>query len=210
MFFYFLYETTNIVNGKIYRGKHSTKNIDDGYLGSGLLLSRAIKKYGKQNFTRRIVQYFNSESELNEAEKQFITEDFVELTANYNLAIGGQGGAHVASFLKKGKTKQNDHGRFQQSIKIAGENNPSKRFDVKAKLSEASAGSNNAMFGIYGEKHHSAKLTDLERLTIIHEFESGKTRRELYDKYKNKVAAITIKKIIADREKIKKRLLNHS
>lgn len=46
----FVYVTVNKINGHYYKGKHSTDNIDDGYLGSGCILQRAIKKYGKHNF----------------------------------------------------------------------------------------------------------------------------------------------------------------
>ena len=49
------YITTNKVNGKQYVGMHSTDNVDDGYLGTGLLILKAINKYGKENFTREIL-----------------------------------------------------------------------------------------------------------------------------------------------------------
>ena len=41
---YLVYKTTNLVNGKIYIGKHETNDINDGYLGSGNLIRLAIKK----------------------------------------------------------------------------------------------------------------------------------------------------------------------
>ena len=44
MAYTFTYITTNIINGKQYVGKHTTNNISDGYLGSGIQLKRAIKK----------------------------------------------------------------------------------------------------------------------------------------------------------------------
>ena len=90
--FYFLYKITNIVNNKIYLGKHKTKNLDDGYFGSGKLLKRAISKYGRENFTLEILEQFNSEEELNQAEKELITEEFCQRKDNYNLCVGGKGG----------------------------------------------------------------------------------------------------------------------
>ena len=40
-----VYKITNNINNKIYIGAHSTENKFDTYFGSGILISRAIKKY---------------------------------------------------------------------------------------------------------------------------------------------------------------------
>lgn len=42
--YHFVYKTTNTINSKYYYGVHTTSDIDDGYLGSGVLLRRSIKK----------------------------------------------------------------------------------------------------------------------------------------------------------------------
>jgi hypothetical protein len=47
-----IYLTTNQINGKIYIGQTSINK--HGYIGSGKLLKKAIKKYGKNNFIRTI------------------------------------------------------------------------------------------------------------------------------------------------------------
>ena len=43
---YFIYLTTNLITNEKYIGKHHGE-LNDSYLGSGIILQRAIKKYGK-------------------------------------------------------------------------------------------------------------------------------------------------------------------
>jgi len=57
-----VYKTTNQITGKIYIGQHEQKTIEfDGYLGTGLYIKRAIKKYGKENFVRETIEICSSE-----------------------------------------------------------------------------------------------------------------------------------------------------
>lgn len=93
---YYLYKTTNNINGKFYIGVHATKNLDDGYLGSGVLLNRAIKKYGVEHFSKEILKFFESEKEMYEMEKEIVNQDLVENKDNYNITCGGHGGfSHI-------------------------------------------------------------------------------------------------------------------
>jgi hypothetical protein len=87
---YFTYKTTNLINNKTYIGIHHTEDIDDGYLGSGVALKKAIKKYGKENFTREILSHHDSFDELLEVEKELVNEEWVNNRNNYNLKTGGQ------------------------------------------------------------------------------------------------------------------------
>ena len=89
---HFLYKTTNLINNKIYYGKHSTKNINDGYLGSGLLLKKAILKYGKENFKREILCFTESKSHNAELEELLIDQTYLAQKHHYNLTRGGAGG----------------------------------------------------------------------------------------------------------------------
>lgn len=87
-----IYLTTNLINGKIYVGQHTTDNINDGYLGSGRRLLKAIKKYGKENFTRVVLHVCEGHEELNELERSIVNKKFVDRLDTYNVAIGGDGG----------------------------------------------------------------------------------------------------------------------
>lgn len=89
MKYYFMYKTTNNINGKFYVGVHSTLKLDDGYLGSGVKIQRAIKKYGKQNFSREILEFYSNEKEMLFAESIMVNEDFIERSDTYNVIVGG-------------------------------------------------------------------------------------------------------------------------
>lgn len=90
--YYFVYKTTNIINKKIYIGCHITENLNDGYLGSGKFLKRAIKKYGKENFKREILKFFDNEKDMYDFERNTVTEEFIKHKSNYNSCVGGNGG----------------------------------------------------------------------------------------------------------------------
>lgn len=95
--FFIVYKITNNVNKKYYIGKHQTKNINDGYMGSGKLIIRAIRKYGIENFTKEILHVFESEEEMNDKEKELV----VISEETYNLCEGGKGGFGYINLLRK-------------------------------------------------------------------------------------------------------------
>ena len=84
-----IYRTINIINNKFYIGK-DTKN-DPNYLGSGTLLKRAIKKYGRENFKKEILEYCHNKKHLNEREIFWINQTNAQING-YNIADGGHGG----------------------------------------------------------------------------------------------------------------------
>lgn len=90
--YYLVYKTTNLVNGKIYIGKHETDNLDDGYLGSGKILRKAIEKYGEQNFKREILFECSTREEMNAKEAELVNEEFLKRDDIYNIKLGGDGG----------------------------------------------------------------------------------------------------------------------
>ena len=87
--YYFLYITTNLVNGKYYKGQHSTDDLFDGYLGSGVLFRRALKKYGRKAFKRQIVLFLPDLDSLAAAEKMYITKQDIHSENCYNCIDGG-------------------------------------------------------------------------------------------------------------------------
>lgn len=90
--FNIVYFTENKINHKIYIGKHTTDKVDDGYIGSGKLLTLAIKKHGKENFKRKILEYCENEELLNEREQYWIKfYNSTNREIGYNITDGGEG-----------------------------------------------------------------------------------------------------------------------
>ena len=90
--YHYLYKTTNMINNKFYVGMHSTSNLEDEYLGSGLRLRRSIRKYGKENFVKEILMFFKDREELVAAEIEIVNSDLIKEELCMNLRIGGTGG----------------------------------------------------------------------------------------------------------------------
>ena len=84
-----VYRTTNTVNGKIYIGVHCTEDPFDSYLGSGKLISAAIKKYGRAAFVKEVLFDFDTSEEMGAKEAELVDRKFVVRKDTYNLVPGG-------------------------------------------------------------------------------------------------------------------------
>ena len=72
MTYHFIYKTTH-QNGKYYIGRHSTENLDDGYIGSGRWPS-SIKDRSK--VVREILEFANDIDTLKQREGEYLREHY--------------------------------------------------------------------------------------------------------------------------------------
>ena len=119
---HYVYEITNLVNGKKYIGKRSCKcNIeDDKYMGSGHKLKKAFEKYGKEKFSKKILVICNSSDEAYESENRLIEErTAVNRSDYYNVTSGGIGVGVGEGSPNYGKKLSEEH-RKKLSIALKG------------------------------------------------------------------------------------------
>lgn len=184
--FNYVYITTNLVNGKQYVGDHSTNNLNDSYLGGGRLFKLKMNEYGKENFKKEILEFFNSKEDAFNAQEKYIIQYNTLVPNGYNISPkGGHDVLGSVSELTKQKISKKQKGRklteehkqklkgpksneHKQSLKenhadISGEKNPmyGKKHskETKQKLSAKASlrtGSKNSFFG----KHHSKETID--------------------------------------------------
>lgn len=94
---HYVYKTTNLINGRYYIGKRSAYFLEDGYMGSGKRLRYEIDKYGRENFKKEILEFFDTSELALEREKQIVNEEILKDPLCLNLQIGGNGGGGYRS-----------------------------------------------------------------------------------------------------------------
>lgn len=85
-----VYKTTHLPTGRYYIGVHSTRTLDDGYLGSGLALKAAIKKDGRSAFKRDILGQFPTRQAASDCERASVDQSVVNDPMSFNLVRGGE------------------------------------------------------------------------------------------------------------------------
>lgn len=207
----FIYLTTNLINNKKYIGQHTKYNND--YFGSSYLLIQDIKKYGKENFKREILEYADSKEELDSLEKFYIRKyNAVQSDEYYNIHLGGSGGNTMAGWTEERRKEFKE----KMSKITSGKNNPNygkklpsyrrelirkKRLEYYKNISDedllkfketmrkVTKGEKN---GMYGKKH---KKSSLEKMSINSKNLTKGEKNGMYGKKGKK--AINGQKVIA-------------
>ncbi len=173
-----IYKTTNLINGKIYIGQDSKNNPE--YLGSGIILKKAILKYGKENFKKEILEYCSTKEDLDKREKYWI-KTLNTIKNGYNIAAGGNGCLGC---------KQSDETKEKRRVKNIGELNPmfGKTIPKESIKKRSEKIKNKGVFK--GENNPNFKFK-IDKEDLIKKYiEENKTLKELSNLYKCSVDVI--------------------
>lgn len=139
------------------------------YLGSGKLLKEAIKKYGKENFRRIIIQECETFQELCDAESYWIKiYDAVNSDQFYNLCSGGFGGNsdYMKEFWSTLNKEERKICRNWSRRNMKGSNNPMfgkiHSVETKQKIGMKSVNRNWNKPNHFGAKNPKAKKVLIE------------------------------------------------
>jgi group I intron endonuclease len=197
--FYLIYKITNNINNKIYIGSHKTKEVNDGYMGSGKRLIQSIKKYGIENFSKEILFSYDNSKDMYTKEAELVNEEFVKDNNTYNLKVGGFGGFDYIN-SKKLNNKSNQCSKAGKAASINGKGFKGRTHtpEVKKHLSEVLTGRPPTFLGrvhsietkqLMREKHlglgSGEKNSQFGTCWITDGTHNKKIKKEQLDKYLN-------------------------
>jgi hypothetical protein len=225
-----IYKIINKVNSKIYVGKNSTS--DPNYMGSGVILKDAIKKYGIDNFYKEILEdNIKSILELNDREIYWINE----LKANdrsigYNRTPGGSGnsgkwnGDSLSKEHKEKISKSLKNRNITWNEKLSESRRNSKKVqdlyvnkEWKEKISQSMKNISkstehreNISHAIKNSKKHKDATSSIEFKNKCSNWQKGKKRTDAYlQKWLETKKINTIKKQEVDKSNVKTALHTH-
>lgn len=163
-----VYLITNKINGKRYvgqtiqtLGRRWSKHCHITQANSGMPVVKAIQKYGKENFTKKVLSRCNSIEEMDHREAYYIKLFSTRTPYGYNVLSGGGNSLHTEESKKKiadAQTGEKNHNfgkkaslktRAKMSASQTGKHKFSE--EERKQISERVTGEKHPMFG----KHHT-------------------------------------------------------
>ena len=190
----YIYITQNTINERLYVGQHKGK-FDKNYHGSGKIINQAIEKYGEENFITIPIEYCETRSELNEAEKKWIWFfNAVESKTFYNIAKGGEGGHTIAGY--NDEQKQRYHDNMSKALKGRVFSEEHKR-KISQSLKNASlnrCGKNNSFYGKTHSEETKRRIAEKVRRHNLGKKHSEETKRKMSESQKGRIVSLETRK----------------
>ena len=166
---HYVYLITNLINNKTYVGKRiCRKNQNpekDNYMGSGVALGNAKKKYGIENFSKEILAICYSKNILNILEKEYIKLYREIGKAEYNISDGGEGGHGPMTPEMKEKIRISNLGkkRSEEVRKKMSEFHRNRPKEVQDKIANSLRGRKNGPRSETVKQHISEGIRNSEK-----------------------------------------------
>jgi hypothetical protein len=134
--YHYVYLTTNLINGKQYVGDHTINpKLKKYYLGSGSYYKNAENYYGKENFFKEILEWFDTRIEAFNAQEKYIIK-FDTLQPNgYNISPKGGcmcgPGCHSEESKRKNSESHKGKKHSKEHNKKISESNKGKTLGTK-------------------------------------------------------------------------------
>lgn len=162
-----IYITTCLVNGKVYIGQ-TIHWQDKSYLGSGVALCEAVKKYGRSKFKRKILKVCYNQKQLDAWEMIMIRKyNSTDKSIGYNVLpgtaneFGAVNPTHIPEVVEKIRKKKKDKWGGKNCYwygKTLSEETKKKLSDkAKKRLSDPT---NNPMYGRKQSKETKCKIAE--------------------------------------------------
>lgn len=189
---YCIYRITNLINGKTYIGQHKYKKLDDSYMGSGVYLAKAKKKYGIENFKKEILVFGIVRKDfIDLLEKEYIKFYRSIGKAEYNITNGGEGNGGWNKGIPMSNEQKMKLSKINKGRKLSEE--------AKRKISEAHKGKST------WNKGKKCKPLSEEHKRKISESEKG---RKFSEEQKKKLSEANTGKHHSEETKMKLSKLN--
>jgi hypothetical protein len=139
--YHIVYKTTCLVTGRYYIGLHSTDDLDDRYLGSGVRLNRSVAKHGRDQHIRETLETFSTREAASEREKELITPELRSDPLCMNCGAGGLGTVLRSATTEETRRKCSEAAKAGWVLfKERGYAPPNQTERAKAKRAEANRG----------------------------------------------------------------------
>lgn len=203
---HYVYEITNLINDKKYIGKRSCHCPieEDNYMGSGIVLKKAQKKYGIKNFKKKILEVCNSEDQAFKREEYL--GNYYNVVRNnmyYNLAECGGGGMKPFASMSELEYKEmnrikglklKNSGNMRGKSYLCGisyfdvfsqEQYESMKIKISQSLKGRFAGENNPMYGVSrkGKDNPMYGTTHSDEWKIEHGIKMTGENNPMYGKF---------------------------
>lgn len=170
-------------------------------MGKGIAIREAIKKYGKENFDKEILEYIDDDEkhELVSERERFWIKEYNCITPNgYNISPGGEGGCTSESAMKGAKTRY-IHGTnkcpLERRIKISNANKGKLKSELHKKhLSEHHHLRTLHKIQFENDGHIEETYDSIKILAIKYNFKSAMILRRAseYGKFKNGILILDL------------------